>query len=75
MAIHSHSMDIAAPIAQENRILITNLRYRLLQGLLTYEEARAEAQPIIDRTNACGAEIARESGMRFKPFTFSYLIR
>lgn len=58
-----------------NRDEVNFIRYRLLQGLISYEQARAEAQPIIDRMNARGAEIARESGMRFRPLTLSYLLR
>lgn len=68
-------MENIGPDAQTNRFIINDLRYRLLNGEITYEQARAEAQPIIDRMNARGAEIARESGMRFKPLNFSYLMR
>lgn len=68
-------MDDLFPEANRNRNKMADIRYRLLQGLITYEEARAEAQPIIDQINARGAEIARETGMGFKALSFSYLMR
>jgi Fe2+ or Zn2+ uptake regulation protein len=68
-------MDDMTPAARENQLKITSIRYRLLQGLVTYDEARAEAQPVIDRMNARGAEIARKSGVKHRLFTFAVLVR
>lgn len=68
-------MSELQPEAKDNINALTTIRYHLVQGLTSYEQARAEAQPIIDRMNARGAEIARESGMKFKPLNFSYLMR
>ncbi len=64
-----------SPQANENRNKIADIRQRLLQGEITYEQARTEAEPILTQMNAVGARIARESGMKFKPLTFAYLIR
>lgn len=68
-------MDDMTPEALENRAKIADIRRRLLQGAITYDEAKTEAQPILARINATGARIAREHGFKHKPITFSTLMR
>ena len=47
----------------------------MLRGELTYDEAKKEAQPIIDEMNKIGREIAAKYGKRHSNFTFAYLMR
>lgn len=68
-------MDDLTPEARQNRAEIAYIRCRLVCGLLSYEQARAEAAPIIARMNAVGARIARESGVKYRPITFTGLMR
>lgn len=65
-------------------INMTNVDYRLklaeikllfTTGQITYHQAKEKAQPIIDEMNSKGKEIAKKYNQRFKPFTFSYLMR
>jgi len=42
---------------------------------LTYEEAKNELQPHIDRANNIGSIIAKRYGFKFKKITFINLIR
>ena len=51
------------------------IKYSFMTGQLTYHEAKEKAQPIIDEMNIKGKEIAKKYNQRFKPFTFSYLMR
>lgn len=57
------------------RIKIETIKMKMLHGLLTYEEAKAEAQPIIDEMNIKAQEIARRHRRRHKKFTFNQLMR
>ena len=51
------------------------IKYSFITGQITYYEAKEKAQPIIDEMNIKGKEIAKKYNQRFKPFTFSYLMR
>jgi hypothetical protein len=51
------------------------IKYSFMTGQITYGEAKEKAQPIIDEMNIKGKEIAKKYNQRFKPFTFSYLMR
>ena len=59
----------------KNRELLQDIRKRMQTGALSYEAARQEAEPIIKAMNTRAEQIAKENGMRFKKFTFSYLMR
>lgn len=61
--------------AQANRNAIESIRHRMNSGELTYEQAQAEAQPIIDAMNARMAEISKEHGFKPKKLSFKYLMR
>ncbi len=61
--------------AHENRQIIAELRSKFLHGEITYSEAEKIARPILAKMNERGKEIAKEYGGKFKPLTFSYLIR
>lgn len=69
------NMDEMSKQANENRNQIDGIRARFLTGVITEDEARKEAKPVIDRMNEAGAQLAKEYGMRFKKLTFAYLMR
>lgn len=54
---------------------INEIRNEMLSGRLTYDEAKAKAQPIIDEINQKGREIAAKYGKKHHDFTFAYLMR
>lgn len=57
------------------RNLIKEIKFKMQAGIITYAQAKAEAEPIIAKMNIRGREIAKKFGQKFKPFTFAYLIR
>ena len=61
--------------AHDNRTAIESIRRRMNSGTLSYEQAAAEAKPIIDAMNARMAEISKEHGFKHKPLSFKYLMR
>lgn len=54
---------------------IDEIKFKMLIGALTYDEAKEEMEPIIDEMNKKGAEIAKKHNQKFRPFTFSNLMR
>ena len=59
----------------EYRAKLGQIKGKMLRGELTYDEAKKEAQPIIDEMNKLGREIAAKYGKRHTNFTFGYLMR
>lgn len=51
------------------------IKSKLMTGEITYNEARREAKPIIDRMNQKGSEIAKKYKQRFRPVSFTGLMR
>lgn len=47
----------------------------MLRGELTHDQAKAEAMPTIDAMNETAKVLAKEYKMRYKPLTFSNLMR
>lgn len=47
----------------------------MLKGIITYDQAEVEAQPIIEEMNRRGREIAKKYGRKFTGFKFSEVIR
>lgn len=60
---------------QEYRNKINEIRSQMLSGVLTYDEAKAVAQPIIDEMNELGRKIAAKYGKKHTNFTFATLMR
>lgn len=60
---------------QDYRNALQEIRCKMLRGLISYDEAKAEAQPIIDEMNKKGREVAKKYKQKFKGFTFSSLMR
>lgn len=67
--------DQLTKTALANREAIEDIRHRMNVGALTYEEAQAEAKPVIDAMNKRMAEIAKENKFKHKPLSFKYLMR
>lgn len=61
--------------AIDNRTKIEEIKKAYNLGLITREEAKEKAQPIIDRINAKGKEIAKKYNKRFSPISFIELMR
>lgn len=60
----------------EYRMKIGEIKQLYLQGKISYEEAQAKVQPLLDEMNAKVEKIAKEFG-RKKPakLTFGYVFR
>lgn len=54
---------------------ISKIRAKLIHGVISYDEAKKEAAPIIAEMNKIGAEIAKKYNRRPTIFTFSSLMR
>lgn len=52
-----------------------DLKIRLQQRIITYDQAKEEAQIVLDEMNKRGKEIAGKHGVKYRPFTFSSMIR
>lgn len=57
------------------RAKIEQIKANLIMGIITYDEAKKQAQPIIDEMNVKGLEIAKKYNRKFRPFTFTGLMR
>lgn len=60
---------------QEFKDLLDVIRRDMINGVLTYDEAKEKAQPIIDEMNAIARGIAKKYGKKHQDFTFSKLMR
>ena len=60
---------------QDFRNKIEFIRLNLVNGIISYDEAKELAQPVIDEMNKKGMEIAKKHNQKFKAFTFSALMR
>lgn len=60
---------------QEYKDLLDVIRRDMINGVLTYDEAREKAQPIIDEMNEIARGIAKKYGKKHQDFTFSKLMR
>ena len=60
---------------QEFKDLLDVIRRDMINGILTYEEAKEKAQPIIDEMNEIARGIAKKYGKKHQDFTFSKLMR
>lgn len=54
---------------------LSTIKFELHHGIITYDEAKLKAQPVIDEMNSKASEIYKKYGKKFKKFTFSYLMR
>jgi len=51
------------------------IKIKLIQGYLTYDEAKTQAEPIIAEMNKKAQEIAHRHRRTHRKFTFSTLMR
>ena len=58
-----------------NREMIFDIRGKLLTGLISYDEAKRLATPIIEAMNKEAKDIAKKHGRNFRGFSFSSLMR
>ena len=61
--------------AIDNQQKIASIRNRMLNGTLSYEQAKAEAQPIINDINATAAQLARKYRLPARKVSFAELMR
>lgn len=61
--------------AFDNVRRIERIRLGLAMGEITYENAKKQAEPIIDAINAKGQKIAKKYGKTYKKITFSEIMR
>jgi len=61
--------------AVSNREAIANIKRRYALGLITREQAKKEAKPIIQRINLRGQEIAKKHQVKYYPVDFVNLMR
>lgn len=59
----------------EERKALYEIKMKLLSGLITYDEAKAQAKPFINALNEKGRQIAKKHGRRFVETTFSQQMR
>jgi hypothetical protein len=52
-----------------------DLRGKLLSGLVSYDEAKSLAKPILDEMNIKGAMIAKKHGKHFTKFSYEKIMR
>ena len=57
------------------RQAIFDIRGRLLAGIISYDQAKLEAAPIIEAMNAKAKSIAKKHGQKTRAFNFSQLMR
>jgi len=63
------------PEAVKNREAIANIKRRYSLGLITREQAKKEAKPIIQRINLRGQEIVKKHQVKYYPVDFVNLMR
>lgn len=61
--------------AAQNREEIARIKNSMLAGEITYEEARIQAAPILERINEKSKELAKKYGRRHVAITFSEIMR
>lgn len=54
---------------------IENIKAELINGIISYDDAKAKAQPVIDELNRKAREIAKKYGKKHHNFTFAGLMR
>lgn len=61
--------------ARKNLEDIREIKISLALGYITYDEAKKEAKPIIERINKRGREIAKKYNKNYYDLTFSEIMR
>ncbi len=66
---------IGLEAAVNNREAIADIKRRYALGVITREQAKKEAKPIIQRINLRGQEIAKNHNVKYYPLDFVNLMR
>lgn len=61
--------------ALENRKAINHIKNALDLGWMTYDEAKKNAQPVLNRINGRGKEVANKFGKKYNNVTFEMVMR
>lgn len=61
--------------AVNNREAIADIRRRMLNGEISYAQAKVEAQPVIEAINVKAAELAKKYGKRASKVSFEGIMR
>ena len=61
--------------AIKNREILEDIKSRLFIGAISYDQAKAEAEPIIAEINKKAIELGKKYGMRPKLVSFQALMR
>lgn len=61
--------------AKQNREDILEIKTALALGYISYDEAKREAGPILEKINLRGKNIAKKYGKKFYPITFMEIMR
>lgn len=61
--------------AKQNREKIEAIRVQLSHGVITYEQAKKQAEPIIASINARAKEIAKKYNQRPRLVSFNEIMR
>ena len=61
--------------AADNREKLYGIRAKLVSGRITYDEAKAEAAPVIEAINLKAKEIAKKHGKRPQTVSFGAIMR
>ena len=60
---------------KKNREILEDIKSRLFIGAISYDQAKAEAEPIIAEINKKAIELGKKYGMRPKLVSFQALMR
>jgi len=61
--------------AVENQTRIQDIRRRMLSHDITYEQAKAEAQPVIDDINTAAKRLAKKYNLPARKVNFAAMMR
>lgn len=61
--------------AEQNRAKMQDIRRRMLSGKISYEQAKAEAEPIIEAINEQAKVIAKKYNQRPAKVSFAAIMR
>ncbi len=61
--------------AIDNQAKMQDIRRRMLNGAITYEQAKAEATPLIEAINAHSAQIAKKYNQKASKLSFAAIMR
>jgi hypothetical protein len=61
--------------AADNRAKMQDIRRRFVSGVISYDQAKAEAEPIIAAVNERAKEIAKKHNQRPTKLSFAAIMR